>query len=144
MPTSRAEDVAALAAARAGEPGPLLEVLHDVQGRFGWIDDADLPVIADALLLSIAEVHGVVSFYDDLRTTAPPRHHVAVCRGEACQARGGQGLYDDATAHWANEDDVEVGEVFCLGLCAIGPAAMIDGKVRARMDAPSLRAEVGQ
>ncbi len=127
----RADRVRAVAQACVNEPGPLLEVLHAVQAEFGHIDPDDVPVIADVLLLSRADVHGVVSFYDDLRTTAPAAHQIRVCRGEACQSRGADALH--ATAQAVASTIIEVHEVFCLGNCALGPAGQIDGRLHGRL-----------
>mgnify|MGYP003441647118 CR=1 FL=1 len=89
--------------------------------------ERDVPVIADVLNLSRADVHGVVTFYHDFRRTPPVAHRVSLCRGEACQARGAQTSYTAATERWSASADVEVAEVFCLGLCAQGPSGQIDG-----------------
>jgi formate dehydrogenase subunit gamma len=90
-------------------------------------------VVAEVLNLSRADVHGVVTFYHDLRRTPPAAHRVALCRGEACQARGAEGLHAAATDRWAGSTTVEVGEVFCLGLCAVGPSGTIDGTLHAAL-----------
>ena len=84
-----------VAAAHRGERGPLMEVLHDVQQRLGCVSRESVKAIADVLNLSVAEVHGVVSFYHDFRTEPPAAHSVALCRGEACQSVGAEALYDD-------------------------------------------------
>lgn len=124
----RAATVRGLAEARAGEPGPLVEILHDVQGEMGFIDPDDIPVIADVLNLSRADVHGVVTFYPDFRLAPGPVHLIQLCRGEACQARGGEALFT-ATAQAHESDGVEVSAVFCFGNCALGPSGMIDGRL---------------
>lgn len=130
---SRAADITR---SLAGQPGPLLEILHAIQAEFGYVDPRAVPVVADVLNLSRAEVHGVVSFYTDLRTDPPPPHLVRVCRGEACQARGAEALVAHATqvlgvALGDPAPDVEVGleQVFCLGNCALGPTITIDGRM---------------
>jgi len=99
----------------------------------GWVSDEDMAVIADVLNLSRADVHGVVSFYHDFRRTPPPAHRVQVCRGEACQAVGAQAMYAAAQARFPAGGDVEVGEVFCLGNCALGPSAVLDGTLVGRL-----------
>ena len=129
----RADRVRAVAQSWNGEPGPLLEVLHAVQAEFGYIDADDLPVIADVLLLSRADVHGVVSFYEDLRPSPPATHQIRLCRGEACQAVGAQDLYGAVSADAADNPDVEVHEVFCLGNCALGPSGQLDGHRHGRL-----------
>ena len=113
--------------------GPLLPALHAVHAEFGALQRDDIVVIADVLNVSIADVHGVVSFYHDFRTSPPPAHTLTVCRGEACQAVGSQELFDSATTEYGHRSDVEVREVFCLGLCALGPSGLVDGRVRSRL-----------
>ncbi|MEC3950364.1 NAD(P)H-dependent oxidoreductase subunit E [Sphingobium sp. HWE2-09] len=123
----------------------LLPLLHAVQAEAGHIDDAVVPVIAKALNLSRADVHGVVTFYHDFRRVAPGRHVVKLCRAESCQARGGAAI--EAAA--ARRLGVAMGEtradgqlalepVYCLGLCAIGPNALVDGRPVAQIDAEAL------
>ena len=92
--TDRAVLVRAIAAQHVGDRGPLLPVLHAVQEEFGYVAREDVEVIADVLNLSVAEVHGVVTFYHDFRTEPPAAHTVALCRAEACQAVGAEALYD--------------------------------------------------
>lgn len=133
--------------------GPLLPILHAVQQAFGHVPETALPVIADALNLSRAEVHGVVSFYHDFRAAPAGRHIVRICRAEACQAVGGNATGEAALSrlgigwHQTTPDgSVTLEPVFCLGLCACGPAAMVDGRLHGRVDAAridDLLAEVG-
>ncbi len=127
--------------AHAGWRGPLLPVLHAVQAELGYVDPATVPLIADALNLSVAEVHGVVSFYRDFRTEPPAPTQVRVCRAEACQAAGGEAL-----AHHADglrrPGAVDVDDVFCLGNCALGPSVAVDGRLHGRMTAERLTAIV--
>lgn len=111
--------------------GPLLPILHAVQAELGYIDPAVVPVIADELNLSVAEVHGVVSFYNDFRATPPPATQVRVCRAEACQAVGGAELAHHAELRCAS-DTVSVADVFCLGNCALGPSIEVDGRLHGR------------
>ncbi|MGC5584672.1 NAD(P)H-dependent oxidoreductase subunit E [Ornithinimicrobium sp. W1679] len=132
---ARADAARDLARRRAGERGPLLEVLHDVQDALGWIDEADVRVLADELNLSVAEVHGVVSFYHDFRRTSPPAHTVRVCRAEACQSVGAEQVYAAAQqAVQAVGPDVELHQVFCFGNCALGPTVEADGVLHGRVD----------
>ena len=139
--TDRAALVSAIAAAHAAERGPLLPVLHDVMAELGHIAREDVETVAAALNLSVAEVHGVVSFYRDFRTEPPAAHTVALCRGEACQAVGAQALYDDTRARAGSlGEDVEVAEVFCLGNCALGPSGTVDGRLHGRLTADRLDA----
>lgn len=130
-----AEDLKAL-------DGPLLPILHAINDRFGYVDDAAIPVVADVLNLSRADVYGVVTFYRDFRR-APPRHHVIkLCRAEACQALGAERLAQDVEALGAapavDGDDVTIEPVYCLGNCALGPSALVDGKLHGRLDAATL------
>lgn len=130
---ARAASVRAIAEGLAEVRGPLMPVLHEVVATHGYVHDDDLPVIAEVLNLSRADVLGVVSFYHDFRRTPPPAHRVSLCRAEACQARGAEATFAAATDRWASADDVEVGEVFCLGNCALGPAGMLDGALHAHL-----------
>ena len=114
--------------------GPLLPILHDVQAAFGHVSEDHIRAIAAGLNLTRAEVHGVVSFYHDFRTEADPRPVVKLCRAEACQARGVEAL----VAGIADQDRVRIEAVYCLGLCAVGPAAMVGGDVFARLDGVKL------
>lgn len=136
----RAASVRAIAEGMSDLRGPLLPILHEVLASHGFVHDDDVPVIADVLNLSRADVHGVVSFYHDLRRTPPPAHRVALCRGEACQARGGEPLHAKVTERWATDPAVEVAEVFCLGLCALGPSGIVDGEVHARLSTERVEA----
>ncbi len=131
---ARSASVRALAQARTAERGPLLEILHDVQDAHGWIADGDVHEIADVLNLSVAEVHGVVSFYHDFRRTAPPMHTVRVCRAEACQSVGAEQVWSAARQRFADGPQVEVSQVFCFGNCALGPSVSFDGVLRGRVD----------
>lgn len=122
--------------AHSRQEGPLLPILHDVQRSFGCVDAAAETVIAEALNLSRAEVHGVVSFYHDFTGEADARPEVQICRAEACQARGVEALMDQAEA--AAGDRVRLKSVYCLGLCSVGPAARVGQRLFARLDVGSL------
>ncbi len=137
---TRAETVRGIALGLSKERGPLLPVLHAVQHELGHIDAGDVPAIAYALNLSVAEVHGVVSFYKDFRTTPAPKHVVQVCRAEACQSVGGQGIFDAASRTFEARDDIKVEEIFCFGNCALGPTVAIDGRVHGRVTTKRLDA----
>jgi formate dehydrogenase subunit gamma len=124
-----------------GREGALLPILHDVQAEFGHVPQAALPVIAKALNISKAEVHGVMSFYHDFREAPAGAHVVKLCRAEACQAVGADRVAAHARAalgvdwHGTTADgQVTLEPVFCLGLCACGPAALVDGRVVGRVD----------
>lgn len=125
--------------------GPLMPILHDVQAEWGHIPDDAQPVIARALNISRAEIHGVVSFYHDFRDHPAGRHTLRICRAEACQAMGGNATAEAAKKalgidwHGTTPDGaVTLEPVFCLGLCACAPAAQLDGDLHARVDAAKL------
>ncbi len=131
-------------ARRAQEPGALLPILHEVQDALGHVPREVVPQIADALNLSRAEVHGVVTYYHHFRSEAPGKHVVQVCRAEACQAMGADALLAHAegalgchthAGHGATSADgrYTLNPVFCLGLCASSPAVVVDDKLYARM-----------
>lgn len=128
-------------AAHQGVEGPLLPILHAIQHQFGHVPQAALPVIAQALSLTKAEVHGVMSFYHDFREEPAGRHVVKLCRAESCQSVGADRVAAHAQArlgvdwHGTTPDGaVTLEPVFCLGLCACGPAAMVDGRLVGRVD----------
>ncbi|MEQ1498184.1 MAG: NAD(P)H-dependent oxidoreductase subunit E [Novosphingobium sp.] len=123
-------------AAHAGRKGALLPILHAIQQAFGCIDPAAEKAVALALNLSRAEVHGVVSFYHDFTQTHDPRPVVELCRAEACKARGVEALVPAAQA--AAGERVNLKEVYCLGLCAMGPSARIGGQIYAGLDEAEL------
>lgn len=131
--------------------GPLLPILHAIQAEFGYVPQETLPLIARELNLSRAEVHGVMTFYHDYRAHPAGRHVVKVCRAEACQSMGGDALADNLKRalgidwHGTTLDGaITLEAVYCLGLCACAPAAMIDGEVHGRLDAETLKALVAE
>ena len=126
----------AIIAAHIGRKGALLPMLHDIQKTFGCIDAAAEKAVALALNLSRAEVHGVVSFYHDFHEKADPRPVVELCRAEACKARGVERLVSAAEA--AAGERVNLKEVYCLGLCSMGPNARIGGHIYAGLDEAEL------
>ena len=131
QPTSRID---AIAQRFVDVPGGLLPALHALQHEFGYVDPAAVPVLAGVFNLSTAEVHGVLTFYADFRTTRPKGPVVQICRAEACQARGADAVV--ARAHQVVEAGaaIELAEVFCLGNCALGPSASTPGQVHGRLD----------
>jgi formate dehydrogenase subunit gamma len=148
---TRATRVHDIASERRHLRGALLPILHAVQDELGHVDTADIDLIADVLNMSVAEVHGVVSFYKDFRRSPAGRHVVRICRAEACQAAGTA----DLVAHAKRRLGVEVGEttpdgsvtleeVFCFGNCALGPAVEVDGRLRGRISADSFDAVLGE
>jgi formate dehydrogenase subunit gamma len=121
-------------------PGALLPILHALQDEFGYVDKAAIPLVASALNLSHAEVHGVVSFYHDFRHDPAGRHVLKLCRAEACQSMGCEKMI----RHVENRLGVKLGAttedrsftveaVYCLGNCALSPAVMLDGKLYGRV-----------
>lgn len=151
-PTTRFEPwndarAAEIIAAQAGREGAALPILHALQEVFGYIHRDAVPMVAAALNLSRAELHGVVTFYHDFRAAPPGRHVLKLCRAEACQAMGGAALAEAARARlgldWGetrSDGAVTLDPVYCLGLCACAPAAMLDGKVVGRLDRDRLDA----
>lgn len=142
--------IAEILEAHQGLEGPLLPILHAIQEAFGYVPDSAVPQIAKALMLSKAEVHGVISFYHDFRSAPAGRHVLKLCRAEACQTVGGDAVADRIKAalgidwHETTPDGrVTLEPVFCLGLCACGPAAMVDGRLVGRCD-ESVLAEVAK
>lgn len=121
-------------------PGALLPILHALQDEFGYIDSAAIPLVAEALNISKAEVHGVISFYHDFHRHPRGRHVLKICRAESCQSMG----CDKTIQHVEKRLGVKLGDttsdgsftieqVFCLGLCALSPAMMMDGKPYGRV-----------
>ncbi len=124
----------------AQQPGALLPVLHAIHDELGHIPSDGVPLIAAALNLSRAEVHGVVSYYPHFRSEPPGRHIVQVCRAEACQACGAEALLEHAERvlgcarhHTRADGAVTLEPVYCLGLCASSPAMRIDDRLHARL-----------
>lgn len=132
------EQLQAILLAHQDRAGALLPVLHDVQASFGFISEDAIRVIAHALNLSRAEVHGVVSFYHDFKTEPDPRPVLKLCRAEACQARGVEAL----VAGMPVQDHVKIETIYCLGLCSVGPNALAGDRPHARLDAAKLAALV--
>ncbi len=122
---------------KRGLDGPLLPILHSIQAECGCVDsDAEL-IIAEALNLTRAEVHGVVSFYHDFTTEIDERPEVQICRAEACQARGIEAMMADARV--AAGEQVKLTTVYCLGLCSVGPNAKIGDTLYSRLDSRQLQ-----
>ena len=130
-----------IVAGHAGRLGPLLPILHDVQHAFGHLPEESLRTIADRLNLSRAEVHGVASFYHDFRQAPAGRHVLKICQAEACQSMGSDAVASTLKAalgigfHETSKDgSVTMEPVYCLGLCACAPSAMLDGELIGRVD----------
>ncbi len=131
--------------------GATMPILHALQETFGYVDRAVVPMIADVLNLSRAEIHGVVTFYHDFRSEPPGRHVVKICRAEACQSVGAVALADHAKRvlgidwHGTTADGrVTLEPVFCLGLCACGPAALVDDEPVSSFDPAAFDARLAE
>ena len=142
---------AEIIAEHEGREGATLVILHALQEAFGYVPEAAIPMIATALNLSRAEVYGVFTFYHDFRKQPAGRHVLKLCRAEACQAAGGDALaaraeqklgvaLGDTTA----DDRVTLEPIYCLGLCATAPSAMLDGRLVGRLDEQRLDALVAE
>jgi formate dehydrogenase subunit gamma len=138
----RVDRAEAIIAAHAGQEGATLPILHDLQAAFGFVHAEAVPLVAHALNLTRAEVHGVVTFYHEFRRHPPGRHILHLCRAEACQSLGCDALaahvrstLNIAWHETTSDGAVTLEPVFCLGLCAIGPAALLDGHPLARLNA---------
>jgi formate dehydrogenase subunit gamma len=121
-------------------PDALLEILHDLQAEVGFVPEASLPVLAKALNISRAEVHGVVSFYHEFRRKPAGRHIVKVCRAEACQSMKGNELAEAAQkslkvkfGETTSDGAITLEAVYCLGLCATSPSLLVDERPMGRM-----------
>lgn len=132
-------------------PGALLPILHAVQEALGFVPKDAVPLIARAMNLSIAEVHGVVSFYHYFRQHRGGRHVVHLCRAEACQALGAAALEAHAKRslgidfHGTTADGaISLEPVYCLGNCALGPSMMIDENLQGRVSAQRFDALMAQ
>ena len=145
--SAREARVTAICQRHGNQPGALIEILHDLQSDLGFVPETTLPMIAHALNLSRAEVYGVFTFYHDFRKAPAGRHVLKFCMAEACQAMGA----DKLAAAVAKSLGVEIGAtskdgsvtleaVYCLGNCALAPAAMLDGRLIGRADERSLLA----
>ncbi len=139
------ERTAEIVADHDGLEGPLMPILHAVQETFGHVPEEAVPVLARELNLSRAEVHGVVTFYHDFRRELPGKHVLKMCRAEACQSMGCEKLVELAEDRLgiscgatSADGRVTFEPVYCLGLCATAPSAMIDGRIVGRLTAERL------
>lgn len=126
--------------ARIHEPGPVLLALQSLQEEFGYVHPDALQLVADAFNVSRADVYGVMTFYTELRSGPPALTEVRVCMGEACQAVGARGLLADTQS--VLSADVDVTHVFCMGNCALGPTAVVNGRLIGRASADRVRTAV--
>ena len=150
--TAAIEDTARVIVARyAGLEGAALPVLHALQAEFGYLPEETLPLVADALNVSRAEIYGVATFYHDFHFQPKGRHTLTLCQAEACQSMGAAALAERAKARLGVDfgettpsGGVTLARTFCLGLCACAPSAMVDGKLVARLDAGKLDGIIGE
>lgn len=145
------EHALAVCAAHDDLPSELIEILHDIQDEAGFVAEETLPAIGRALNLSRAEVHGVMSFYHDFRRAPAGRVRVQLCRAESCQSRGASALieafcarHDIALGQTSRDGMLTVEAVYCLGNCALSPAAMVNGRLVGRVDLGRLDALVAE
>ncbi len=134
-------EVAEIIAEHSGLEGPMLPILHSIQERYGHVPEAAVRQIAAALNLTRAEVHGVVTFYHDFHREPRGRHVLKVCRAEACQAAGSDAVADAIEralgvkfGETTPDGQVTLEAVYCLGLCATAPSAMLDRRIVGRMN----------
>ncbi len=131
--------------------GPTLVILHALQEAFGYVPEAAIPMVAEALNLSRAEVHGTFTFYHDFRRKPAGKHVLKLCRAEACQAAGGDAVAARAEAklgvkigNTTADERVTLEPIYCLGLCATAPSAMLDGRVVGMLDEARIDALVAE
>lgn len=132
------EAASAIIASFDARPEMLVQILHGLMDQFGWICEDAIRQLAEELNLSRAEVHGVVSYYHDFRTTPPGTHVVKICQAEACQAMGSRELSAHAVTSLgvemnASNEDVTLAPIYCLGNCACSPAIMVNGRTFGRV-----------
>lgn len=151
LPDPDPTEVAAILAQHKDREGPLLPMLHALQDVYGHVPAAAHAPICETLNITRAELHGVISFYHDFRDAPAGRHVLKICRSEACKSVGADALSERVLnmlgVGWGEttpDGRVTVEPVYCLGLCACGPAAMVDGAVRGRVQADALVAEVAE
>jgi formate dehydrogenase subunit gamma len=144
-------NVGALIDEHKNMPGALMPLLHAIQDNFGYVPEFTYSQIARALSLSVAEVHGVVTFYHHFRNHKPGRHVMQICRAESCQAMGSEALEAHAKKclnvdyHQTTADNaITLEPVYCLGNCALSPAVMMDDEVYGRVSAVDLEALIAE
>src|SRR5271154_5603284 len=142
---------AEIIAEHSGLEGATLVILHALQEAFGYVPEPAIPMIAAALNLSRAEIYGVFTFYHDFRKQPAGRHVLKLCRAEACQAAGGDALaaraekkLGIAIGNPTADERVTFEPIYCLGLCATAPSAMLDGRLVGRLDEARLDALVAE
>jgi formate dehydrogenase subunit gamma len=151
LSTTELEKIDAHIIAHQRMPGGLMPLMHAIQDDIGYVPEEVYPKISQALALSIAEVHGFVTFYHHFRTHPVGKHVLQVCRAESCQAMGSEKLEADIKAklgvdyHETTADgEVTLLPVYCLGNCACSPAVMMDDEVYGRVDAQAVTALVNE
>jgi formate dehydrogenase subunit gamma len=144
-------EVGALIETYKNVPGALMPLLHAIQDNIGYVPESSYFQIAKALNLSVAEVHGVVTFYHHFRAHKPGRHVMQICRAESCQSMGSEALEVHAKKclsvdyHQTTSDDaITLEPVYCLGNCALSPAVMMDDEVYGRVSAADLDALIAE
>jgi len=151
LPSEQTATIRRIVAQHRERPGPLLEILHGVQAAFGCVPAGAVPVVAEELNLSRAEVHGVVTFYHFFRRSPPGAHTVSLCQAESCQSMGAEALAQHARQrlgidfHETTADGrFSLEPIYCLGNCACSPAAMIDGRLYGRVTPEAFDALIAQ
>jgi formate dehydrogenase subunit gamma len=145
------EGISAICAKYDNRPDALIEILIDLQADRGCIPDADIAPLAEALNLSRAEIHGVRSFYSDFSSSPKGRVSVKLCRAEACKSVGGDALARDVEkrlsvkpGQTSPSGDVSLNDVYCLGNCALAPAALVGDRLMGRATAEKIAIAVGR
>lgn len=138
------EAASAVLATTCDKPGPILISLQALQDEFGYVHQQDVELVAKACNVSRADVHGVLTYYHDLRTKAPSRTTMRICVAEACQSVGSRELVREAEKSFGihideSNEEIELKAVYCLGNCALGPSAMVNGELVGRVTAQALR-----
>ena len=151
LPSEQSATVRRIVAQHRERPGPLLEILHAIQAAFGYVPAGAVPVVAEELNVSRAEVHGVVTFYHFFRRTPPGAHTVSLCQAESCQSMGAEALAEHAQKrlgiefHQTTADGrFSLEPIYCLGNCACSPAAMINGQLYGRVTPESFDALIAE
>lgn len=140
------DTVSAICARHGNQPALLIEMLHDIQEALGHVPETSFKSIANALNLTRAEVHGVASFYHDFRKEPAGDVIVKVCRAESCQSMGAEALLASVMRRYGGQagGKVTVEPVYCLGNCALSPAAMVNGRLMGRVDEARITSRVAE
>lgn len=122
------------------DPGELINVLHKVQGTFGYLPAEVQEVVAEKLNISVAKVYGVVTFYSFFTMIPKGKHPISICTGTACYVRGAEKVLEE----FKKELKIEVGETSgdgkfsiaclrCVGACGLAPVVMVGDKTYGRV-----------